>query len=361
MSRDPIKASITGMRKGYGEYALSQHDAVVKGVDRANQLIESIEFNPADGSYIHMVDLGAADGINSFPVVENFSRALMKKGSPLKLLVSHVDLPSADFNGLSHNIQACEYSYRQSLANEDVILHSALVPGSFYDAFLPAGSADIVFSTTALHYAAKPASSLSQHVLPLFANGINEKPAWDHQSDSDLNTALLNIHSSLKSGGKFWAVVPAYSCDEATGEIANYWYREVLDIMCDQLLALVDKGIMDITSWDDFVLPVHQRHLQQWQRWFTDNASMFRLDFLYEEEQSNPYLRRYRNEHHNPERFADEYLSSIRAWSEQIIMRLLPDHEQRNVFFEGLRDQFLREPDRFENDAFSVYIGATRL
>lgn len=42
-------------------------------------------------------------------------------------------------------------------------------------------------------------------------------------------------------------------------------------------------------------------------------------------------------------------------------MQLLPDTEQQNMFFEGLRNQFLQAPDRFDNDTFSVYIGATCL
>ena len=362
MSGYRSKASITGMREGYGEYAVSQYNAVTTGIEHAtSQLIEALEFSPTSDFYIHLVDLGAADGINSFPVIKNFSQVLMKKREPLNLLVSHVDLPSADLNGLSYNIHEHERSYRHTLAGENINIHSVIAPDSFYNSFLPASSADILFSTTALHYASKRASILSKHVNPLHATGVEEISAWDKLSDSDLNTALTNIHRCLKRGGKFWAVVPAHSRDESTGEIKNYWYREVLDIMCEQLRSLVNKGIVDEETWNNFVLPVHQRHLHQWQKWFTENDSMFHLDFLYAEEQANPYLERFRNEHKDPNRFADEYLSSVRAWSEKIIMQLLPDQEQRDEFFEGLRYQFVQAPDRFENDAFSVYIGATRL
>lgn len=362
MSEHTSKSSITGMREGYGEYAVSQHNAVTNGIERAvSQLIETFEFSQTRNSYVHLVDLGAADGVNSFPVIENFGRALIKKRTPLNLLVSHVDLPSADFNGLSHNVYENERSYRRALIGENTSIHSVMVPGSFYDSFLPANSADILFSTTALHYASKRASLIHNHVHPLCATEIEEKSAWDELSDSDLNSALNHIHSSLRCGGKFWAVVPAHSRDDSTGKIKNYWYREVLDVMCGQLLELVAKGIVDEQNWNNFVLPVHQRHLHQWQKWFTNNDSMFQLDFLYAEEQSNPYLQRFRNSHHDPNRFADEYLSSVRAWSEKIIMQLLPDQEQRNMFFEGLRYQFVQAPDRFKDDTYSVYIGATRL
>ena len=279
----------------------------------------------------------------------------------LNLLVFHVDLPSADFNGLSHNIYEHERSYRHTLAGENITIYSVLAPDSFYNSFLPACSADILFSTTALHYASKCASILGQHVHPLRATGVEEISAWDKLSNSDLNTALSNIHRCLKPGGKFWAVVPAHCRDESTGEIKNYWYREVLDIMCEQLRTLLNKGMVDEENWNNFVLPVHQRNLHQWQKWFTENDSMFHLDFLYAEEQANPYLERFRNEHKDPNRFADEYLSSIRAWSEKIIIQLLPYQEQRNEFFEGLRHRFMQAPDRFENDSFSVYIGATCL
>jgi len=362
MSEHTLKASITGMREGYSEYAVSQHNAIANGLERAvSQLVETFEFSSASDPYINLVDLGSADGVNSFPVIESFSRALNKKRMPLNLMVSHVDLPSADFNGLSHNIYQNECSYRQTLSTENMGIHSVIVPGSFYDSFLPENSADIIFSTTALHYASRRASILSKHVHPLCATGNEEKSAWEELSASDLNTALNHIHSSLKSGGKFWAVVPAHNRDSSTGKINNYWYREVLDVMSEQLLELVDKGIVSEESWNNFVLPVHQRHLYQWQKWFADNESMFQVDFLYAEEQENPYLQRFTNIHQDLNLFADDYLLSVRAWSEQIIIQLLPDTEQRNTFFEGLRNQFVQTPDRFENDTFSVYIGATRL
>lgn len=155
------------------------------------------------------------------------NRALNKKITPLNLLVSHLDLPSADFNGLSHNIYQHECSYRQTLTRENTSIHSVIVPRLFYDSFLPENSADILFSTTALHYASKRASILSKHVHPLCATGYEEKLAWEELSATDLNAALNHIHSSLKSGGKFWAVVPGHSCDDSTGKINNYWYREV--------------------------------------------------------------------------------------------------------------------------------------
>lgn len=356
------KASITGMREGYSEYALSQYNAVAKGLDRATkQLIETLELNSPNDSLVQIVDLGAADGVNSFPVIDRFARSLLKKRSPLNLSVTHVDLPSADFNGLSRNIHESELGYRNTLAEEKLILHSTMVPGSFYESFISAGSADIIISTTALHYASRCASTLSKHIHPVFASGLEEKSAWSELDERDLNAALSNIHSGLKRGGKFWAVVPAYGLDESSGEIKNYWYREVLNMMTEQLRSLVEKGTLGEDKWNNFVLPVHQRHLNQWKSWFTEHESMFQLKFLYDEEQSNPYLDRYRHEHHDVTRFADEYLSSIRAWSEQIVISLLPDRQQRDLFFQGLRNRFLEEPDRFENDTFSVYIGATRL
>ncbi len=80
--------------------------------------------------------------------------------------------------------------------------------------------------------------------------------------------------------------MPGHSRDDATGKIKNYWYREVLDVMGEKLRELVAEGVVDEEDWNNFVIPAHQRHLCQWQKWFTDNDSMFRLDFLYAEEQT---------------------------------------------------------------------------
>jgi SAM-dependent methyltransferase len=235
------------------------------------------------------------------------------------------------------------------------------VPGSFYNSFLPKQSVDVLFSTTALHYASKCASPLKKHVYPSSAEGPEELAAWTRLSESDLHTAMSNIHDCLRPGGKFWAVVPGHSQHESTGKLKNCWYREVLDVMCEQLLALVKSGVIDEKTWNNFVLPVHARHLNEWQAWFDKNGAMFKLEFLYGEDQANPYLERFRKDHKDPDRFADEYLSSVRAWSDRIIAQILPDQEQRHEFYEGLRQQFKQDPERFENDSYSVYIGATRL
>jgi hypothetical protein len=198
-------------------------------------------------------------------------------------------------------------------------------------------------------------------VHPLGSLSIEEQQAWENLSRHDLHGVLSNIHSCLKPGGIFWAVVPTHTRDMTTGEIKNYWYREVLQIMCEQLRLLVAEGVVSEESWNEFVLPVHQRHLDEWQNWFAEHDTMFRVEYLYTEDQFNPYLQRFRDEHQDPDRFADEYLASVRAWGERIIKQLLPDQELRNAFFEGLRSQFVQSPERFENDSVSVYIGATRL
>lgn len=363
MQEKETKASIAGMRERYGDFALSQYNAIMAGIDHASQqLVERLEVDTLiSAPIVKIVDLGAADGINSFPVVKQFAQTLMKKCHSLQLLVSHIELPSADLEGLSFNIHEHQSSYKRTLDNNNIPIQSFVVPQSFYNSFLPPQSVDILFSTTALHYASQKASIITDHVLPLRAKKVEEFLAWEQLSESDLERALMNIHECLKPGGKFWAVVPAHSLNESSGEIKNYWYREVLDIMSEQLQLLVNKGIIETETWNHFVLPTHQRHLSQWQTWFFKNKSLFHLDFLYTQEQMNPYLERFHKEHKDPIRFADEYLSSVRAWGEKIITQLLPDQNQRNEFFELLRLQFIKEPSRFENDTLSLYVGATRL
>lgn len=236
-------------------------------------------------------------------------------------------------------------------------------------AFLPTRSVDLLFSTTALHYASKCAAKLSGHVLPLYPTGSDETTAWASLSEADLHTAMSNIHGCLRPGGNFWAVVPGHSRNESTGKIKNYWYREVLEVMCEQLRSLVKTGVVDEATWNNFVLPVHQRHQNQWRAWFARNDSMFHLEFLYGEDQTNPYLQRFRYDHKDPDRFADEYLSSVRAWSDKIITQVLPDLEPQNEFFEGLRRQFIKQdPERLHflrsrhpKNGDAIVIGGYRL
>lgn len=352
-------ASIPGMHSRYSEFAKSQHQAIQYGLDRAiRDLILPAASKFENDQVVQLVDLGAADGANSFPVVDRFIRSIQSSAARASYLVSHVDLPSANLNELSANLFDLENTYRKTLADTEYQIQSSLVPGSFYDEFMLPESADIIFSTTSLHYASRVACGLTDHISPLSANPA-ESASWKQQSIADLDLALSRIHRVLKPGGCLWVVVPAQCLDET--QTANYWYREILDIMSAQLKTLVDQGAISSDQWTRFVIPAHQRDKHLWQDWFDKNTSMFELKFLYTNQQPNPYLHRYKTEHRNPQRFVDEYLASIRAWSEQIISNLIPDEEMREGFFASLRSEIAASPERFENDTVSLYAGAVRL
>ena len=124
-------------------------------------------------------------------MIDTFARVLQSTSGVTKLLVSvaHIDVPTADFKSLADNIYNHPGSYYHSLQHACEVQPS-IVPGSFYSPYLAAQSADIVFSTTALHYASRKAGPIKGHIEPLYAQG-EQKRAWEDLSQSDLDHILF--------------------------------------------------------------------------------------------------------------------------------------------------------------------------
>lgn len=157
----------------------------------------------------------------------------------------------------------------------------------------------------------------------------------------------------MKPGGCFRAVAPAHTTD-ANGAISNHWNREVWKVLIELLDEMDRNGVLDSLAWQAFTIPVHQRHISEWQQWFDRNRDKFQLEFLEVVESQNPYLELYRQEHGNPQRFADDYLGFLRAWGDRIVSALVPGGRQRQVFFDKVHEAFRSDPERFANDNVSV-------
>ena len=360
----PLKHStIDGMRSDYSRNALAQANAIAFGLEKAAiHLISPLAKGTTDASKLHFLDLGAADGVNSFSIVSRFAEEFCSaaEGVDCDLLVSHLDLPEADLNALAQNLSTHPAGYRQHLMRgAKLCVNSAILPASFYNRYLPSESADLIFATVSLHYASRLAGPISNHIDPLYTTG-EERKTWRRQSVDDLDTIMRRAHSALKPGGKFWAIAPAHVCGD-NGDVANHWYRELWLVVMDELTTLQKTGVLKTNCFENCIIPAHQRGESEWTNWFEQNPSLFALEYVELVEQENPYLTRYRDVHHDPVTFADEYLASVRAWSDHLFSNLIPDPDARAQFFAGLHVAFRQNPERFTNDAVNAYVGATRL
>lgn len=358
MTTQASKAAIAGMRNDYGQDARIQAATAGIGLDHAlKRLFETVEFS--EDRHFHVVDLGSADGINSFAVLEKLLTQVKTIRPEIRqCTVTHVDLPSADFSGLMQNVYHHPDSYLDKLQSIELDIQPNFVPGSFYQRYAGPRSADVVFSTTALHYASVIAGPVSNHVDPLLAEGVEREP-WEKLSRRDLNSALLGVSNALKPGGKFWAVAPARRSD-ASGAPILHWNRELWTLMAEEFTRLVDTGEIERSDWEAFVIPVHQRELGEWTKWFALNAKQMRLEYAELVTVPNEYLAGYLDDHRDAWRFATDYCEYIRAWGDRIVSELIPDQSRRDEFFQRLWQVFAAEPERFADDNLSISIGASR-
>jgi SAM-dependent methyltransferase len=343
------------MARGYGHAALAQRGALLAGLAeaRARLLEPLLAALPPGTAQLCVADLGCADGINSLPVMAAVLEDLPE--TVRDLCVFHLDLPTADFNSLSSNLHGHPESYLHS--HPAVRTRAMLVPGSFYDAPLPDASVDFAFATTAFHYASAKAAPVHGHIDPLYARQ-EQQVAWLELSRSDRERALLGVAQALRPGGKLWLVVP--TCQrEPGGSLGNHWYRALKSDLYEELEGLVRRGQVRRQALDDFALPIHDRELEEWLAYFKAHEHLWRLELSATRELENPYLESWR-EHRQASRFAQEYLASIRAWSERIVHTLVPGDAERHELFARLQARVKNDPERYARDNVSLYLGATR-
>lgn len=342
------------MSAHYGQAALAQRQALLAGLAEAEErLLVPLLSQPT--THLRVADLGCADGVNSFPVVAALRRRLVAVNAS-ELSLVHVDLPSSDFNTLIGNLHEHPESYLQA-SPDGLALHPLLRPGSFYSAPLPEASVDFAFSTTALHYASAKAGPVTGHIDPLYARPC-ERPVWREQAERDCGLIMHGLARGLRPGGRAWLVVPSVLRD-AEGNLAH-WYRQAKRDLYEELVAATGRGVLDSRALDDFVIPTNERDMDEWKAWFAAHPDSWRLEYAAIRQLPNPYLTAW-NEHRDNQRFAREYLASIKAWSERIVDSLIADRRQGQELFARLSERFAQGPTAYADDNVSIYLGLTRL
>jgi len=338
------------MADDYARYALSQraafaatHPAVLAGA----RLF-------ADEPMLRVVDLGAADGVNSHGLIRDLARE--RVGRPL--IYALVDLPTnawgvaadhlqhafgraadgpgavvipapgdagpgvADAGTGAHYVspeahgQACCRAVEHSPPSATVI-SMAGIPLQQAPC-LPSGSVHVAVTGTAMHWIADAAGLASTgSVFPGYPDHLDEgeRRAWRVAAARQWERLLEMRAMELAPGGRFVAALPASPapCPERTG-----LYVEIIGNMNRVLADWCRAGRIDAKTVAVVVVPVWMRTLDEIRAPFEasggrvaglelESAELFHLD--------NPYW------HDDPAVFARDYVRSVTAWGRPLLLR----------------------------------------
>ncbi len=372
------------MADDYARYALSQRaafEATHPAVLAAARLF-------ADEPVLRVVDLGAADGVNSHGLIRDLVRE--RAGRPL--IYSLVDLPTNAWGVAADHLQ---HAFGKAAGKPGVVV----IPGAgdaapgVADAgsgghyaspeahgeacrravehdpppatvislagiplqqapCLPSGSVHIGVSGTAMHWIAGAAGLASTgSVFPGYPDHLDEgeRRAWRVAAARQWERLLEIRAMELATGGRFIAALPASPapCPERTG-----LYVEIIGDMNRVLADWRRAGRIGAGTVAAVVVPVWMRTLDEIRAPFErsggvaglhlESAELFRLD--------NPYW------NDDPAVFARGYVRSVTAWGGPLLIRAFArEGEDRApgllaAFLEALEERVADAPDRYRWD-----------
>jgi hypothetical protein len=379
------RPDFASMADDYARHALSQRAAFEATHPAA--LAAARLF--ADEPVLRVVDLGAADGVNSHGLIRNLAE--VRAGRPL--IYSLVDLPTnvwgvaadhlrrafgeaADGSGFvvipapgdagpvvadtgsgphytSPEVhgEACRRAVENAPPPATVIsmagipLHRAPC--------LPSGSVHVGVSGTAMHWVGEASGLASTgSVFPGYPDHIDEaeRRAWRVAAARQWERLLEMRAIELAPGGRFVAALPASPapCPDRSG-----LYVEMIGDMNRLLADWCRAGRIGAATVAATVVPVWMRTLDEIRAPFEKNgrrvaglelesAELFRLD--------NPYW------HDDPAVFARDYVRSVTAWGRPLLLGAFAREGEDRAhglladFLAELEERVGNDPDRYRWD-----------
>jgi SAM-dependent methyltransferase len=373
------------MADDYARYALSQRAAFEATHPAA--LAAARLF--ADEPVLRVVDLGAADGVNSHSLIRELARE--RAGRPL--IYSLVDLPTNawgvaadhlrdEFGGAADGPEAvvipapgdaglgvsdagtgahyaspeahgeaCRRAVEHS-PPPALVISMAGIPLQLAPC-LPSGNVHVAVTGTAMHWVADAAGLASTgSVFPGYPDHIDEceRQAWGAAAARQWERLLEVRAMELAPGGRFIAALPA---SPAPGRERTGLYVEIIGDMNRVLADWRRAGRIGPGTVAAIVVPVWMRTLEEIRSPFEasggrvaglelESAELFRLD--------NPYW------HDDPAGFAQGYVRSVTAWGGPILLRAFAREGKDRApgllaaFLGELEERVADAPDRYRWD-----------
>ncbi|MEZ0305764.1 MAG: SAM-dependent methyltransferase [Hyphomicrobiaceae bacterium] len=267
------------------------------------------------GRAFRCADLGCADGGTS---VEMWRRALAHQRAreparPIEIV--YADLPRNDFSQL----------FRMIHGQTDVASYYGEIPDvypfasgtSFHQAIFPRDSLDLAFSATASHYISKVPGNIANHVHMVGA-APGERRAWEEAGRTEWERLLHLRARELVKGGRL--VFLNFGIDAEGRYLGRTGGVSMFDTFNDLWASLAGEGMITRAEYEATNFPQVYRTAEEFTAPLRDSASQvyrggLRLEHVEERHLVCPYARAF-GEHGDSERFAREYIPTLRSWSE---------------------------------------------
>ena len=316
-----------------------------------------------DGSVFRITDMGAADGGTSIEMWTRVLAAIREKYPSRPIEMVYTDLPRNDFSQvfqIVHGLTETE-TYLGKVSDVYVLASGT----SFHEAILPAGTLDLGFSATASHYVVAAPCNITNHVHMVGAKG-EERAAFEQQGAEDWATMLLRRAEEMKPGARLCLF--NFGINEEGYYLGNTGGINMFDTFAELWLGLVEDGTITQAEFLNTNFPQCYRTQEQFVAPLEDEGSdVFKAGLRIESVESRvvrcPFEQDYTENHKDPTRFAEEYIPTLRSWSEPTFINgLSKDRSPENItsiidtFYGRYQDRVGENPQGHAMDYVHVYL-----
>ena len=182
---------------------------------------------------------------------------------------------------------------------------------------LPAGSLDLGFSATAMHWLSRKPADISDQVHMTGASGL-ELAAFRDQGHRDWRTILLHRATELAPGGRL--VLVNFGKDEEGRYLGNTKGVPMFDTFNALWQGFLDEGQITADEYRAMTLPQYYNTVEEFSAPLTDpsepaHQAGLRLESIETRVTPCPYRLAF-EAHGDAARFAREYIPTLRSWTQ---------------------------------------------
>ncbi|MGA8259297.1 MAG: hypothetical protein WB783_03705 [Arenicellales bacterium] len=322
--------------KGGGYYSLATKGAK-DVIDAATPLvldaIDRMRLATQERPFVFS-DMGCADGGTSLDMVRTAARKVRAAAPGREVCIVYTDQPRNDYNALFQIVHGLTGG--ESVTGSDESVHVLASATSFYRRILPAGTLDLGFSATAMHWLSRKPCNITDHVQAVGASGA-ELAAFAEQGRSDWETILLARAAELASGGRL--VLVNFCRDEDGRYLGNTGGVNMFDTFNALWLRLLDEGVITREEYVNMTLPQYYKDPDEFAAPLEDaggpvHRAGLRLEHAETRVVPCPFAADF-DRHGDAARFAREYVPTLRSWTEATFHGALspqrPADERRRI------------------------------
>ena len=307
-------------------------------------------------------DMGCADGGTSLKMIGEFIKFLRIKNSQTSIRIIYTDQPKNDYNGLVQTVLGLGH-FQSYLENHENV-YPLFSANSFYNQILPDNSLNFGFSATAMHWLSRKPCDLSNHVHMVGATG-DELVRFAKQGKRDWEKILLNRSKELVSGGRL--VLVNFGRDEEGRYLGNTFGVNMFETFNEIWKEFMEGGRISRGEYQRMTLPQYYNTVEEFTQPLTDPTSPvylsgLRMVDIHTNIVPCPFAEEFKR-HGDRERFADEYIPTIRSWNQSIFMGALdesrPIKERQELienYYDTYRQKVIKDPKGHGMDYVHAYM-----